>query len=325
MLFHFSKPRANVCIRNLSEEQSDVVINEADFQRNAKQNIKGIFEDLRDGYYSDPDNTKGLLEKLKQKNRDITGYSLPHDILPSNFINYCDNMSNDLRAISLRTYKAIRWVDNISGNNTPFTNSKLQWSFDNYEWHDFVGKFTATISIRSGLYSSDEFIDEITNIIHSGNSEPLGHELLREAYSLKSSFPRSALLIAVSAAETAIKQCITSLQPETKWLVENAPSPNILKLFREYIPKLSLIIDVNYKYSMPTESILKPLEKTIQMRNIVAHGGQCKINGERLEQAFDVIKNLLWVIDSIMGNKWAIQHLNEYVTKEMNLENHLTK
>jgi len=115
-------------------------------------------------------------------------------------------------------------------------------------------------------------------------------------------------------------QCITSLQPETKWLIENSASPNILKLFREYIPTLSLKVDSDFDLVIPTESILKPLQKSIQMRNIISHGGQCKVKVEQLKIAFDTIKNLLWVIDFFMGNKWAIRHLDDHVKKEMRIE-----
>lgn len=322
MLFEFSKPSVNVCIKTERQKESNVVVIETTMQREPKKNVKKVFVELSEDYYSDPNNTKKLIEDLKEriKREDISGYTLPHDILPSYFLEYCDSVRRDLYSFSSRTYKSIRWVDNLKGDNNPFVNNKLLWSFENSVWNEFNGELFIDLGIKKGLYSSEKFIGVVTDIVQSGNSEPLGHELLREAYSIRTSFPRSALLIAVSAAETGIKQCITSLQPETKWLIENSASPNILKLFREYIPTLSLKVDSDFDLVIPTESILKPLQKSIQMRNIISHGGQCKVKVEQLKIAFDTIKNLLWVIDFFMGNKWAIRHLDDHVKKEMRIE-----
>src|SRR2546422_3448400 len=67
---------------------------------------------------------------------------------------------------------------------------------------------------------------------------PLGHELLREAFRNQRDNTRSAVVMAVAAAETAMKELVVTLAPETRWLMENIPSPPLDKIIREYLEQL---------------------------------------------------------------------------------------
>jgi len=316
MVFEYKKPTVFVSIRSIKKANLGVVI-ETITQREPKPKVKKVFIDLQDGFYSNPRNTAKIVEDMKEgiDSEKKYGYTLPYDVLPKYFIEYYESISRDLFSYSSRTYNTIRWVEDIEGTNNPFINNKLLWSFDENNWIEFPEKFSVEIRARRGLYTSQKSL--VSDIVQSGNSEPLYHELLREAHSLRVVFPRSALLIAISAAETGVKQCIARLQPETEWLLENTPSPNIIKLIRDYIPKLPLKIDPELNFSIPQETVLKPLEKAIQMRNKVAHGGKCKIKQEALKTLFNAIKNLLWILDFYAGNEWAVKHVGEEARTEI--------
>jgi len=327
MVFKYENPDVYVCIKSEKKDDINGVFVEASVCRKPKKKVEEIFFKLKNGFYSKDENIRGLVEelriKLKRESNGQYDYTLPYHILPEYFHTYCRGVVKELVSFSSRTYKTIRWVQGIEGSNHPFKQIAIQWSFDNTEWHDFPSWLSGDVSIKGGLYSSPEFLESVTRIVQSGESEPLAHELLREAYSIKFLYPRSALLISVSAAEAAIKRCITFLNPETKWLIENAASPDIITLYRDYIHATLLKTDELRSLNIPRETILVPLRKIIHMRNILAHGGMCSIKEDELGEKFRVISNLLWIIDLYMGNEWASRHIDDEVKNEMGIYNHI--
>lgn len=327
MVFEYENPKVNVCIKKEQRENNEAIIIETRITKCLKKNNKKIFVRLKDGFYSNDENTKELVRELREKssreNNGLYDINLPYDLLPESFNSYCQGIRNDLFSFSSRTYKTIRWAANIEGSNHPYKNTKLQWSFDNTEWNDFPSKLSGEVRIKHGRYSSPELMEFVTSIVQSGGSEPLAQELLREADSIMSSYPRSALLIAVSAAESAIKQCIIYFQPDTRWLIENTASPDIITLFRDYIHNILLKKSGRGDLSIPKSTILDPLKKSIQMRNILVHGGVCNIDSDGLKSSLSVIKNLLLVLDLYSGNEWAARYIDIEVKIEMGIENHI--
>jgi hypothetical protein len=47
------------------------------------------------------------------------------------------------------------------------------------------------------------------------------------------------MILAVAAAEVGFKQFIVQMQPETKWLVANLPSPPLDKMLAEFLTEPS--------------------------------------------------------------------------------------
>lgn len=323
ILFEYEKPVVNVCIRNKEKDDGNGVVIETKLSKDPKKKIQDEFTKWKSGFYLDDENIKYLVEdlksKLRQENEGGWGYTLPYDILPEYFRSYCLGVVSELTSYSSRTYKTIRWIQGIGGSNHPFSKIEYKWSFDEVEWFDFPSWLSGELNVKGGLYSSPKLIASVTKIVQSGGSEPLSHELLREAYSIKFLNPRSALLIAVSAAEAAIKRCIIFFKPETQWLIENTASPDIITLYRDYIHGILIRGEENQSVSIPQKTILDPLRKIIGMRNKLAHGGTCSINENDLVKKFRVISNLLWVIDLHTGNEWASNHIDSEVKKEMGI------
>jgi hypothetical protein len=324
MVFEYDKPKITVTIKTQASTTKlpnpQIVICEASCQRHPKEKVVQIFYELLKGIYDKSEKANKGVKELEEKLRRgaISGYSLPHDLLPDYFNAFCAEISKELLSYSSRTYRVLRWVENIDGSNLHFVSSKTSWSFDCEHWNKFPGMFSGEIGIQHGLYSSARINKLVSSVVQSGNSEPLGHELLREALDLRSSYPRSALLIGITAAETGVKECVTVLQTETEWLVQNLPSPDILKIIREYIPKLVKNKTGDNLY-FPKETILDPLKKGIQMRNIVAHGGSSSVTPEHLSDIFSAVKDLLWLLDYYSGHCWALQHVSEETKVSRNL------
>jgi hypothetical protein len=69
-------------------------------------------------------------------------------------------------------------------------------------------------------------------------SEPFAYELLREAWALRDSSPRSSVLIAIAALEVGVKQYIADRVKPAKWLVNNLPAPDVIRILQKYLPSL---------------------------------------------------------------------------------------
>jgi hypothetical protein len=294
------------------EESKKRFICETVIERRANEKIRAGFERLGEGYYSDPEilePKRAELERLCAKG-EISGYDLPYDILPKNLLDYVQEMRNQLGTLSKRTVDTLRWRGGIDGPPNPFSESIAEWSFDGSRWNELPGRRSIRFRLRRGFDRSERAEALVQAKVEAEESEPLGHELLREAYAMCNMHPRSAFLLAMTSAETGIKQAIVALQPDTKWLVENAPSPDIVKLLRDYFPQIPPIKSLNGRILFPKKTILEPLKKCVQMRNILAHNGRFDRTAKETEEILDNIHDLLWLLDFYCGHDWALQYLD---------------
>jgi len=80
----------------------------------------------------------------------------------------------------------------------------------------------------------------VEKMFSTGAEQPLYHDLFREAWQSKENNPRSSLVMAMAAAETALKTTAVDLYKNagTTWLFENLPSPPIDRMLRDYIQLL---------------------------------------------------------------------------------------
>jgi hypothetical protein len=123
---------------------------------------------------------------------------------------------------------------------------------------------------------------DVSRLHNEGVEPPLGLQLLIEALNQRTTHPRSALVIGVTAAEIALKQLIGELAPDARWLAENIPSPPIDTIARDYIPSLSVKARLKGKTLKPPKKLLKRLEEAIKLRNKVVHRGAAPPAQEKL-------------------------------------------
>lgn len=104
----------------------------------------------------------------------------------------------------------------------------------------------------------------------SGSREPLGREIWHTALgSHQRREYRSAIILAVNAAEVGLKQYIAIAVPESAWFVMNATAPPIRKLIVDYLPKLPGV-DQDH---LPEKSVRSVLHAAVQRRNTLVHVG----------------------------------------------------
>jgi hypothetical protein len=114
---------------------------------------------------------------------------------------------DDFQDCIVRTLRLLRWRTASEGTPNPIrmeTTNYFVWSLDGADWKlvaDSIHHATGFEIRQLGSSPTKEDIEFIQKGLIEGLNEPLGHELLREAVGNRQSNPRSALILAVAAAE----------------------------------------------------------------------------------------------------------------------------
>lgn len=245
------------------------------------------------------------------------GHCLPYDILPKFFQDYCSELARGLSEQVRNTYRNLIWYQGLDYGINPFQNGVVEASTDGAAWFGVPGQLSFETGMIHGISSSEETIQFVTSSVQAKDFEPLAHEMLREAKAIRGEHKRSSLLIAISAAETGIKKFIVYMQPDTKWLLENAPSPDLLKLVKEYIPIFKLDISSHEDAKSREVEILEILKKGISIRNRLVHGASYSLSSQTLGDLIGAVEELIWLIDYYSGNEWATRHMNEKLAEHL--------
>ena len=142
---------------------------------------------------------------------------------------------------------------------------------------------------------------------------PFAHELFREAWRNYFDHPRTAVVMAVASAETAIKSFISDLMPEAAWLIKELISPPIYRIVKSYLPDLPTRNTINGKVLPPYPKTHKVLQKGVELRNDIVHGKKIdqEIDKTWLKDFFFQVRELLYLIDYYAGYDWAFDLLRE--------------
>jgi hypothetical protein len=145
-------------------------------------------------------------------------------------------------------------------------------------------------------------------------TEPLGHELLREAVALYGSAPRSSLIMTSTALEVGVKDHISRSEPVTSWLLLKMPSPPIFNLLRDYLPSIH-----KENPSIQDWKALKPLwtmcQKIAEARNQLVHSGKNPDN-DALTGYICAVHDVLYILDVLDGHDWASDFVSSCIREQ---------
>jgi hypothetical protein len=178
-------------------------------------------------------------------------------------------------------------------------------------------RFTARGHVSSFLRPSEVSALEVQRLVAGRTSEPLGHELLREARTLSNRTPGSALVIAIAAAEVGFKELVADLVPDAQWMMEHVPSPPLELMLREYLPMLPARERINGKVVPPPKRVVDVLQRGVQWRNAVAHRGRIFFDFDDLDTVIDAIHDLLCLLDYYRGQTWSLRHVTVETRAEL--------
>jgi hypothetical protein len=193
--------------------------------------------------------------------------------------------------------QTLRWRTGDVVQNDELSQPALSYSRDGGTWVSFpppkpIGLPRPRIARK---WNTDELVSETVAIINNGSRLPIAIELLEEAYKLSESAPRSAAVLGVSALEVAIKSFVSTHVPKASWLIEKLPSPDVLKILREYAPRLC---DRN---PCPPSSVRKRLTNAVELRNQIVHGGKEGPPYQELQDMLCAIEDTIWLLEFCSG------------------------
>lgn len=153
--------------------------------------------------------------------------------------------------------------------------------------------------------------DEVSAALAAGLSEPIGHELLREAWQHRDAAPRSALVIGMAAAEVAFKSYAGVLAPQAKWLIDELQAPPLDKMLKDFLPLLDLKLRINGKALIPT-ALRRTLKRGIELRNMTAHNAaQEEVGRREVLDVLEGVRDLLYLLDVYCGGQqWAVDYFS---------------
>jgi len=238
---------------------------------------------------------------------------------PNPFKDFTSQIHHKLADSVRRTARIIRWRWAMNIPHEPIKSTLgVYWSFDNKSWLP-VPRELYLIGGQFEFYfqPSARMRSEMESLIKAGNNEPLGHELFLEAWELRKSNPRSALIVGMSAAEVGFKQCIGKLVPDAEWLATNAPTPPLDKMLSNYLPELPAKLRIEGRVLKPSRIIRSAISKGIEARNSTVHVGSKAPRSDDLEKLLLSIRDFLYLLDYYCGFDWALEYIRDEVRAEM--------
>lgn len=205
--------------------------------------------------------------------------------------------------------KTLRWAQNTAGGHRPFASLGAYWSLNGEDWHDFPSETYVKIWQPRPIEASEAARVRITVIVNDHVHEPISHDLMREARELVSRTPRSALLVAFAALETGIKGQLKRMIPDASSLIDEMPSPPLLKMFQEILPSTIKAKGLTSDHFPLKRDAKEYLQKWVTQRNQVTHGTKHSVDADKVEEFIKFAKDILYLLDHVEGHDWALDHL----------------
>ncbi|SLN63824.1 hypothetical protein ROA7450_03353 [Roseovarius albus] len=249
------------------------------------------------------------------------GYGPNVDILPRKLRELCVSTGKEMERHAIRFLQLLRWLEKVPGPEKigygPDIRGGLYWrtTQENYHAVPRRKRDAFTLLVGEGLKWSDETQRNFTQLwSNTGQQEPLGHQLLREAKNIADQNHRSALLICYSALEIGVKQHISKCAPDASWLAMYSPSPPLFNILRNYLPELHSG-KRDFENWSEIKSELNLVYDFTQDRNRLAHRGE-SIEGS-LENYLRITEDLLYAFDVFEGHGWAKKQVSYKFAKLM--------
>jgi hypothetical protein len=238
------------------------------------------------------------------------GYSIKLDIFPNPLQVFVTTNVQELSNFTKNFVKVLRWRTNVSGPHLLPHYGVFEWSIDGNEWFSMPEHFEAKeLEWADVMDVSEEVQNDLKIFYETRVEQPLGHELFYEAWDQRLQNPRSALMLGIAALEVGVKECITTLVPDTKWLLDNLASPPVEKLLKLYFPELPVKNSIQGKALAPPAYIMEEIKKGVTLRNQLTHKGAPPLEYETLRDILLAVKDVIWLCNYYMGFEWSWKYL----------------
>ena len=242
---------------------------------------------------------------------------LPNWVLPRIMGQMRELAREQLASAAIRAVGVVRWRYGIPGPPQPLKAVKITWSINGDKWHRWHPTTSAKMLVSVAV-PGDVDQNAVQALLDVSEGEPLHHALLREAQAAGDAYPRSAVLIAVSAAEIGVKAFIADRAPDAAWLAFEAPSPPLTKIVQKYLPLIDGDPHVRGRSIRIPAAVFKPLERAVPLRNRIAHKDAAESEAaEKLQECLSAVSDLLWLLDAARGHQWAMNNVSFEALEEL--------
>lgn len=254
------------------------------------------------------------------------GFHPRRHLCPQDIVDLIERAESELASSANRFLKLLRWRQAIDSPGEFIRHQSLYWRVDDGEYHlcplDGGPSQELEVPAMYGIHWEEEHQHAFQEIWSANDLiEPLGHTLLREAVTLASESPRSAILIMAAALETAIKMHISRIAPDTAWLMQEVSSPPIFKILRDYIPIIHLVRGNELDYWDKVKPFIKKIQTLIELRNKVAHTGKIPEDASPINDDLVLVRDILYLLDVLDGHDWAKSLVSHAFRKALNWPN----
>lgn len=208
------------------------------------------------------------------------------------------------------TLKVLRWRSNRVGSPQPFINMSMYFSEQPKNWKLVPRTIGISLTDHGITPYPSRIAVNVKALVNKNYLEPLGHELFREAKKIENQSSRSSVIVLLSALEVGLKEFISRLNPDSRWLIENLPSPPIYTMLGEYLSELPVKNKINGEVKPPPKEIMAVIKVGVDIRNRVTHKGVQGPGNERIKQIFSAVKDILWLLDYYSGHEWAYKYIS---------------
>lgn len=226
----------------------------------------------------------------------------------------------DLHGALSRFLGLVRWRQDSDATHDLVEHSTLYWRVADGLYYAVPNPSEGRRKVPTmvGVHWGDEREAELRELWDAPDMhEPLAHELLREAATVSQTSPRSALLIAATAAESGVKAHLARVAPDTAWLMQEVPSPPIYKILRDFIPALHTARGREMDFWSDLHPRLKEVNALFEARNKVAHTGRAVPADTSLVGMLELVGDILYLLDVLEGHEWAKQRVSNTLRQRL--------
>jgi hypothetical protein len=287
--------------------KDDMTFCEAYAQLAPNEKTLRVFNDIETGIL------RGTPDRFSIGYKDAHGQMiyLP-DELPNSLLDFFGRASGILSRAITRLVHIVRWRTDAHGPHRALATRGLEWSRDANWWSPAPTRFSLhveQIQVDRSVGKLEK--EDIVSLIQAKSDAPLHHEMFREAWHQRLSHPRSSVIMAMASLEIAVKYCIGKLIPNAQWLAENVPSPPVVTIIKDMFPSLPAVCSLPPGAVMLPKHIEEKLKSGVSIRNGLAHAGKFTVQSDSMEEILTSVKDTLWLIDFLCGQRWAYGYIRE--------------
>jgi len=296
---------------------SSDAIEESAIEANPPQQVLTYFESVVDGRFPEdiPESPelRHFFGQIKPgdpipPNHDVAEYWMPKTVAA-----YLETLHGKVIDYAQRVADLFRWATtgyHVDGRVYAPTLSVPMWSLSGSPTRPILLAVQMTIkSMLPPVVPIDAANGVVQSVGQLGESAPVADEIIREAWALRETNPRAAVVLAVASAEAGFRRLVSDLVPDARYLVEELQTPPLTLLLRNYLPKLPL--RSTPRLAVVPRSVLRQLEAAVKLRNAIVHKGTRSPDHRAVEDALVVASDLVRLFDYYSGNQWALKFVTE--------------